>query len=116
MPRTSFTPQQHGFHFPNSFTNQIATLPGGQQIETHGRRRGLPFPQLDYSFVGPLSPPNAPTPPEGSWPAVYIYARLFDSFFNTSAIRYVSWTMQADHATWFYKGVTGWTKEDEIPR
>jgi len=116
MPRTAFTPQQHGFHFPNSFTNQIAILPGGQQIETRGRCGGMAYAALDFYFAGVPAPPDTAAPHDGHWLADYIYARLLDSFFNTSAIRYVAWTMQADHATWFYKGVTGWTKEDEIPR
>jgi len=116
MPRTNFTPQQHGFHFPNSFVNQVATLPGGQQIETYGRCGGMAYAALDYYFAGLPIPADTATPPDGHWLADYIYTRLFDSFLNTSAIRYVSWTMQADHSTWFYKGVTRWTKEDEIPR
>jgi len=48
--------------------------------------------------------------------ADYIYRRLMDSFLTPSAIQFVSWTLHADHGTWFLKGVTRWTKEDQIPR
>src|SRR5262245_64248026 len=72
------------------------------------------FPYSTLFRSGLPIPPDTATPPDDHWLADYIFTRLFDSFFNTSAIRYVSWTMQADHSTWFYKGVTRWTKEDEI--
>jgi hypothetical protein len=116
MPRTAFIPEQHGFQFPNSSTNQVATLPGGLQIETHGRCGGMAYAALDYYFAGLLVPSDTAVPAEDHWLADYIYARLLDSFFNTSAIHFVTWTMQADHATWFDKGLTAMTKQDEIPR
>jgi len=89
MPRTSFTSQQHNFHFANTFVNQVATLPGGLRIETYGRCGGMAYAALDYYLAGLPVPPDTTTPPDGNWLADYIYSRLLDCFFNTSAIRYV---------------------------
>ena len=48
MPRTSFTPRQHGFHFDNDFVNRTATLPGFGEIETRGRCGGMAYAALDF--------------------------------------------------------------------
>ncbi len=116
MPRTSFTPQQHGFHFDNDFVNKMATLPGFGGIETRGRCGGMAYAALDWFFAGVPIPPTTTLPPDGSPLADYIYRRLLDSFLTPSAIQFVSWTLHADQDTWFFKGVTRWTKEDQIPR
>jgi hypothetical protein len=116
MPRTSFTPQQHGFHFDNDFVNKVATLPGFGDIETRGRCGGMAWAALDCYLAGVAIAPDATLPPDGSPLADYIYRRLLDSFMTPSAIQFVSWTLHADHANWFFKGVTRWTREDQLPR
>ena len=125
MPRTDFTPSQHGFHFANSFVNHVATLPDGRKIETGGRCGGMAYASLDYYFAKLPAPPytsadfpDTGVPPDGNWLADYIYRRLMDSFCNVSAARYILWTMRKDQPTWFglRKGVTTCTKDEEIPR
>lgn len=121
--RAAFDPHQHGFHFDNQFVNNIATIPGFGQIQTFGRCGGMAYAALDYYFAGipvpayrgsSFSPSSVP--PDEHWLADYIYQRLMNSFFNGSALRFPEWTVHSDHATWFYKGVTRWTKEDEFPK
>jgi hypothetical protein len=116
MGRTGFTPQQHGFHFDNDFVNNVANLPGFGNIQTRGRCGGMAYAALDFYFAGIPVPSDTTLPPDGSPLADYIYRRLMDSFVTPSAVQFVSWTLHADHGTWFFKGVTRWTKEDQIPR
>jgi hypothetical protein len=126
MPRTGFTPRQHGFHFPNNFVNHVATLPSGKKIETSGRCGGMAYASLDYFFADVPVPPytradfpdNDGVPPDGNWLADFIYRRLMDSYCNASAARYVLWTLRKDQPTWLglRKGVTNCTKDEEIPR
>jgi hypothetical protein len=124
MPRTDFTPQQHGFHFPNNFVNRVVKLPDGKEFDTKGRCGGMAYASLDYYFAKqPIPPytsadfPDTGVPPDGNWLADYIYRRLMDSFCNASALRYVTWTLKPDQSSWFglRKGVTACTK-DEMPR
>jgi hypothetical protein len=114
MPRTGFTPQQHGFHFNNGFVNNLAILPGFGNIQTSGRCGGMAYAALDFYFAGVPVPSDTILPPDGNPLADYIYRRLMDSFLTPSAFQFFSWTVHADHGTWF-KGVTRWTKEDQIP-
>jgi hypothetical protein len=116
MPRTGFTPQQHGFHFDNDFVNKVAELPEFGDIETRGRCGGMAWAALDCYLAGVPIPPDTTLPPDGSPLADYIYRRLLDSFLTPSALQFVAWTLHSDHATWFFKGVTRWTKEDQLPR
>lgn len=116
MPRTSFSPLKHGFKFENDFANPLVDLPGYGKVETKGRCGGMAFAALDYYFNNLQVPTNAALPADGTLLADYIYKRLFDSFLAPTAVNFVSWTLHADHQTWFYKGVTRWTREDEFPR
>lgn len=120
--KLGFEPAVHGFHHNNQFTNRVATIPGWGPIETHGRCGGMAYAALDYYFAGvpipgytsaqfsPLS-----VPPDGHWLADYIYQRLMHSFFTPSAVRFPEWTVHSDHSTWFFKGVTHWTKHEQFP-
>lgn len=121
--KIGFEPSRHGFRFPNAFVNQIASVPGFGNIETRGRCGGMAYAALDYFFAGVPIPAYvtanfAPgqAPPDGHWLADYIYARLMNSFFTPSAAKFPEWTVHSDHETWFYKGVTRWTKEEEFPK
>src|SRR4029453_4758794 len=96
MPRTSFTPPQHGFHFGNDFVNRTATLPGFGEIETRGRCGGMAFAALDLYHAGMAAPPDTTLPPDGHPLADYIYRRLLDSFLVPSAFQFLSWTLHAD--------------------
>jgi hypothetical protein len=116
MPRTGFTPQQHGFHFDNDFVNKTAPLPGFGQIETRGRCGGMAYAALDFYYADLPVPATKTLPGDRNPLARYIYRRLLDSFLTPSAVQFVTWTLHADHGTWFLKGVTRWTKEDQIPR
>jgi hypothetical protein len=116
MPRTSFTPQQHGFHFDNEFVNKVADLPGFGGIETRGRCGGMAFAALDFYFSRMRVPADTTLPPDGSPLADYIYRRLLDSFLTPSAVQFVSWTLHPDQGGWFLKGVARWTREDQLPR
>ncbi|MDP9352491.1 MAG: hypothetical protein M3P51_13270 [Chloroflexota bacterium] len=121
--KVGFKPTVHGFRFPNSFVNKVATIPGYGSIETRGRCGGMAYAALDYYYSGVPVPaykqavflPKG-SPPDGHWLADYIYARLMNSFFVPSATKFPEWTVHSDHETWFYKGVTKWTKEDEFPK
>jgi hypothetical protein len=121
--RAGFDPARHGFRFPNSFVNRVATIPGHGNVETRGRCGGMAYAALDYYFcripVPAYTAANfAPSrvPPDGHWLADYIYSRLMNSFFTGSATKFAEWTVHSDHETWFYKGVTRWTKEEEFPK
>lgn len=113
MPVTNFDPAKHGFRFANSFVNNIVTLPGGSTISTRGRCGGMAFAALDYYFANLPVPTNATLPPDGTLLADYIYKRLLDSFVQQNGLTFVSWTIAADHPTWFSAGVTHWTKVDQ---
>ena len=55
-------------------------------------------------------------PPDSHWLAQLFTQRLRDSFFTGSAAKFVTWSMHSDDETWVFKGVTRWTKEEELPR
>lgn len=121
--KVGFDPARHGFRFPNSFVNRVATIPGHGNVETRGRCGGMAYAALDYYFSNVPVPAYttanfspARVPPDGHWLADYIYARLMNSFFVGSATKFAEWTVHSDHETWFYKGVTRWTKEEEFPK
>jgi hypothetical protein len=121
--KVGFNPQQHGFHFRNAFVNRIATIPEFGTVTTLGRCGGMAYAALDYylanvpipAYTGANYAPDG-VPPDGNWLADYIYVRLMNSFFTPSALNFPAWTVHSDHQTWFYKGVTLWTKEDEFPK
>ena len=67
MPLTDFDPAVHGFGFPNSFVNQVVSLPNevyrllpgvlrraipGGNLETRGRCGGMAYAALDYYHAG----------------------------------------------------------------
>jgi hypothetical protein len=116
MPRTGFDPAEHGFQFPNAFVNSLGNLPGFGQIRTQGRCGGMAYASLDYYHAGLRVPETSDLPPDGTLLADYIFERLLDSFLVASASKFISWTLYTDYQTFFYKGVTRWTKEDEFPR
>ena len=122
MPRTGFDPRAHGFHFANDFVDKVVTVPGYGEVATDGRSGGMAYAALDYWFAGlpvpshrPEDFPDRTVPEDGTRLADYLYKRLFDSFATWSARQFVTWTLAADHPTWSYKGVTGWTS-DELQR
>ena len=117
-----FSPAVHGFAFPNAFTNNHLTLPGGASIATAGRCGGMAWTALDYWVAKAPVPAWRPAhfapsrvPPDGNWLADHLYSRLIDSFLSAGST-FLSWTMHADHATWVFKGVDRWTREDEVPK
>ena len=121
--KVSFDPKEHGFHFPNKFVNRVATIPGYGDVPTRGRCGGMAYAALDYYFAGIPIPSYtganfAPSrvPPDSHWLADYIYIRLMNSFFTPAASKFIEWTKQSDHETWFLKGVARWTKEEEFPK
>ena len=120
--RVGFDPKVHGFRFKNAFVNNVATIPGHGQVTTRGRCGGMAYAALDYFLAGVPVPGQLPdhfapgkVPPDRHWLADYIYSRLMNSFFTGSAIKFAEWTVHSDHETWFYKGVTRWTKEEQFP-
>ncbi|WP_421735115.1 MIR domain-containing protein [Cellulomonas sp.] len=119
----AFDPATHGFAFPNAFVNEVLTLPNGAKITTAGRCGGMAYASLDYFLAGQPVPAWradlwAPSrvPPDGHWLAQLFTQRLRDSFFTGSAAKFVTWSMHSDDETWVFKGVTRWTKEEELPR
>jgi hypothetical protein len=123
VPKLDFIPSQHGFHFPNSFTNRVVSILG-HDVTTKGRCGGMAYAALDYRYRGNPIPryyqanfaPQS-VPPDGHWLADYIYKRLMDSFHADSADKFVTWTLASDHETTLGgKGVTRWTKEEELPK
>jgi hypothetical protein len=119
----AFDPATHGFAFPNAFVNEILTLPNGATITTSGRCGGMAFAALDYFLAGQAVPAWrsdlwAPSrvPPDSHWLAQLFTQRLRDSFVTGSAAKFVTWSMHSDDETWVFKGVTRWTKEEELPR
>ncbi|WP_181009878.1 MIR domain-containing protein [Ornithinimicrobium sufpigmenti] len=120
--RVPFVPATHGFAFSNQFVNNVATIPGHGQVTTRGRCGGMAYAALDYFLAGVPVPAQqaghftpSKVPPDRHWLADYIYARLMNSFFTGSALKFAEWTVHSDHETWFYKGVTRWTKEEQFP-
>ena len=119
----AFDPATHGFAFPNAFVNEVLTLPNGAKIATAGRCGGMAYAALDYFLAGQPVPTWrsdlwAPSrvPPDSHWLARLFTQRLHDSFFTGSAAKFVTWSMHSDDETWVFKGVTRWTKEEELPR
>lgn len=87
MPATPFTAVRHGFHFANSFTNTVLTLPGGVPINTYGLCGGMSFTSLDYfNAVVPVPThtgadfPGGSVPPAGSRLQQLIYQRQLSTF------------------------------------
>ncbi len=122
MPRTNFTSNRNGFHFPNAFVNHVLKLPGIGEITTFGRCGGMAFAALDYYHADFPIPTHVTAdfatgvPPDGHPLADYIYARLMDSFV-LNGLKFVTWTQALDHETVLRgKGVIRMTKEDEIPK
>ena len=117
---TSFLPEVHGFHFDNSFKNEIITV-GGETITTKGRCGGMAFAALDYFYNGVAIPahtesclPGKKLPVE-SILAKYIYARLMDSFI-ANGLKFILWTAKSDHdSSLLGKGVSQLTKTEEFP-
>lgn len=119
----AFDPAVHGFAFPNAFVNEVLTLPNGAKITTAGRCGGMAYAALDYFLAGQPVPrwrsdlwAPSRVPPDSNWLAQLFTQRLHDSFFTGSAAKFVTWSMHSDDETWVFKGVTRWTKEEELPR
>ena len=120
----AFDPATHGFAFPNAFVNVVLTLPNGARITTAGRCGGMAYAALDYFLRRASRCPRwrsdlwtpSRVPPDSHWLAQLFTQRLRDSFFTGSAAKFVTWSMHSDDATWVFKGVTRWTKEEELPR
>ena len=119
----AFDPATHGFAFPNAFVNEVLTLPNGAKITTAGRCGGMAYAALDYFLAGQPVPrwrsdlwAPGRVPPDSHWLAQLFTQRLRDSFFTGSAAKFVTWSMHSDDETWVFKGVTRWTKEEELPR
>jgi hypothetical protein len=101
MSATSFTPQRHGFHFPNAFTTTVVTIPGFGPISTSGLCGGMSFSALDYYLAGrPVPthqagdfPGGASVPPQADRLAQYILDRQLSSFnplVNPSVVKFVT--------------------------
>jgi hypothetical protein len=120
MPKTAFTPAQHGYHFANYFVNVIADVPGVGKLQTGGRCGGMAFSALDHFFFN-LSLPAftgadfapALVPPDEHPLAKFIYQRQLDSFFTLTATKFVLWSLASDGPSFFSKGVRRRTREDE---
>ena len=124
MPKTSFTAQRDGFHFGNYFVNVIANLPGVGQISTYGRCGGMSYLALDHYFAR-MPMPQVRTrdfgqthgvPADGHPLADYLYQRQLDSFMTLSAVKFVAWSLASDKPSWFSKGVSRMTHEDEFAK
>ena len=118
-----FDPAVHGFLFPNAFVDELLTLPNGTTITTSGRCGGMSYAALDYFLSGRPVPRWAAdlyaplrVPPDEHWLARYLQERQVQSFFTGSATKFVTWTLHSDDETWVFKGVSRWTKEEEVPR
>jgi hypothetical protein len=134
MPFTDFDPTLHGFGFPNSFVNELVTLPQEVyrllpgivrralpegKLETRGRCGGMAYAALDYYSAGRPAPRLGANefPPRDSHPLCrHLYLRQLDSFRVPTATRFVTWTLAADGSSWFFKGVARATAEDEFPK
>jgi hypothetical protein len=120
MPKTTFKPEQHGYHFANFFENVILEESPMGKIATRGRCGGMAFSALDHFYSGlqlpkftseQLAPKGVP--PDSHPLAKYIYRRQLDSFFVLSGLKYITWSLSPDSAGFLVKGVSRWTKEDE---
>lgn len=118
-----FDPAVHGFAFPNAFVDEHLTLPNGATITTRGRCGGMSYATLDYFLSGRPVPRwsavlYAPgrVPPDDHWLARYLQERQVQSFMTGSAAKFLTWTLHSDDETWVFKGVSRWTKEEEVPR
>jgi hypothetical protein len=116
MPRTNFSPFIHGFKFANTFENDIANIPGFGQVKTYGRCGGMSYTALDYYFATLGVPLATGLPKDGVPLADYIFQRQLESFLAPSAIHFIIWSLYADEANWFAKGLTRSTREDEFPK
>ena len=124
MAKTNFDSKLHGFHFANYFINQSATLPGIGQISTAGRCGGMAYSALDHYFAqlpipvftGADFAKTGQVPPDGHPLSDYIYKRQLDSFMVLSAAKFVTWTLTRNARTWFNKGITEMTKQDEFAK
>jgi hypothetical protein len=101
MPATSFTPQRHGFHFPNAFTTTVVTIPGFGPITTSGLCGGMTYAALDYYLSGRPTPTHrsgdfpggAAVPPQPDRLGQYILDRQLSSFnplVNPSVVKFVT--------------------------
>jgi hypothetical protein len=121
MPKTKFSPAVDGFHFANRFVNDLGNIPGIGPVTTSGRCGGMCFAALDYYNARVAIPPfresdfasSNGVPPDGNPLADYIYKRQIDSFLVLSATKLVVFALAPDGPTFFLRGVTRWTKEDE---
>lgn len=134
MPFTDFDPTRHGFGFPNSFVNELVTLPPEVygllpaivrrvlpegKLETRGRCGGMAYAALDYYTARRPAPrlgANEFPPRDGHPLCRHLYSRQLDSFRVPTAARFVTWTLAADGPSWFFKGVARATAEDEFPK
>src|SRR5712691_10015398 len=78
MPRTSFQPSLHGFHFDNDFINRVL----GGLITTAGRCGGMVYAATDFYFCGVPIPPDTTLPSDGTPLSDYLYNRQIDSLFD----------------------------------
>lgn len=123
MPKTLFSPAQHGFRFANYFENVIFEESPFGRIATRGRCGGMAFAALDHYYAG-LALPNvtqrqlapALVPPDSAPLSSYIYRRQIDSFLMLSAVKYLTYSLAPDAAGFLVKGVRRWTREDEFPK
>jgi hypothetical protein len=97
MPRTTFQPALHGFHFANEFANHVL---GGWT--TYGRCGGMAYTALDYYFAKLPIPTHVPTdfpggevPPDGSALADGIYQRLLSSW-SDSPLQWLAVPLDSD--------------------
>jgi hypothetical protein len=116
MPRTNFSPFIHGFKFANYFKNTLANIPGFGKVETYGRCGGMAYTALDYYFGGLAVPLAGDLPADGVPLADYIFERQVLSFTSPSAINFIAWSLYADEPTWFFKGLSQATRQDEFPK
>jgi hypothetical protein len=123
LHRVGFEPAVHGFAFPNAFVDTLVTLPGGTRITTAGRCGGMAALALDHFHAGVPVPRWGPSlwapdrvPPDGHWLSDAIRERQVDSFLVGSALKFLTWSLQGDRATWALPGIVRRTEEDELPR
>jgi hypothetical protein len=107
---TDFTPTRHGFHFTNSFTNPVVTLPGIGTINTYGLCGGMSFASLDYYHAGSPVPTHGPhdfpggsVPPVGSRLYQYLFDRQLASFnplVNPSVHKFITMVVPIGRTTY----------------
>lgn len=114
--RLPFNAVEHGFVFPNSFTNHVVTIPALKiDITTSGRCGGMAFAALDYWHHG-LAVPDAPgLPADGSVLGDYIYVRLLNSMLS-NGWRFVRFMGTPDAPGLLGSGVARTTREQEYPK